>query len=47
MLIETPGQHINYEDTGGEGPVILLIHGFLMDHTLFDPQVAGLYPMCA
>ncbi|HSP05336.1 MAG TPA: alpha/beta hydrolase [Acidimicrobiales bacterium] len=36
------GIRIHYEDTGGDGLPILWSHGFLMDHTMFDPQVAGL-----
>jgi len=32
---------IRYEDSGGDGPVILFSHGFLMDHTMFDEQVAA------
>ena len=36
------GTRIHYEDTGGDGLPILWSHGFLMDHTMFDPQVAGL-----
>lgn len=36
------GQHIRYEDTGGEAPAVLLSHGFLMDHRMFDAQVAAL-----
>jgi pimeloyl-ACP methyl ester carboxylesterase len=39
---EHDGARIHYEDTGGDGPPILWSHGFLMDHTMFDPQVAGL-----
>ena len=31
---------IRYEDTGGDGPAILFSHGFMMDHTMFDEQVA-------
>ncbi|MEM7273888.1 MAG: alpha/beta hydrolase [Actinomycetota bacterium] len=34
------GIDIRYEDSGGDGPVLLFSHGFLMDHTMFDPQVA-------
>ena len=30
---------LHYEDSGGDGPVILFSHGFLMDHTMFDAQV--------
>ncbi len=33
---------IFYEDSGGSGPAVILSHGFLMDHTMFDPQVAEL-----
>jgi pimeloyl-ACP methyl ester carboxylesterase len=36
------GTDINYEDTGGDGPALLFSHGFLMDHTMFDAQVAEL-----
>lgn len=40
-----PGQEpatIHYEDTGTGDPVVLWSHGFLMDHTMFDPQVEAL-----
>jgi pimeloyl-ACP methyl ester carboxylesterase len=36
------GIDIRYEDSGGDGPTVLFSHGFLMDHTMFDPQVAAL-----
>ena len=36
------GQHIFFEDTGGDLPVIAFSHGLLMDHTMFAPQVAAL-----
>jgi pimeloyl-ACP methyl ester carboxylesterase len=36
------GQNIHYTDTGGTGPVVVLAHGFLMDHTMFAPQVEAL-----
>lgn len=36
------GQHIYFEDTGGDGPPIILGHGFLMDHEMFVHQVAAL-----
>jgi pimeloyl-ACP methyl ester carboxylesterase len=39
---EVNGQRIRYEDTGGDLPAIILSHGFLMDHTMFDPQVDAL-----
>jgi pimeloyl-ACP methyl ester carboxylesterase len=36
------GQQIHFDDTGGDGPVVVLSHGFLMDRTMFAPQVAAL-----
>jgi 3-oxoadipate enol-lactonase len=36
------GQLIAYDDTGGDGPPIVLAHGFMMDRTMFDPQVSAL-----
>ncbi len=33
------GQQIYFEDTGGDGPPVILAHGFLMDHEMFAPQV--------
>lgn len=36
------GQNIFYTDTGGaDKPVLLFSHGLLMDHRMFDPQVAA------
>ena len=36
------GQKIHYRDSGGRGPAVVLSHGFLMDSTMFDSQVAAL-----
>ena len=36
------GQRIRYDDSGGDGPPVILAHGFLMDRTMFEPQVAAL-----
>jgi pimeloyl-ACP methyl ester carboxylesterase len=36
------GQHIYFEDSGGEGAAVIFSHGFLMDHEMFDPQVQEL-----
>ena len=36
------GQRIFFEDTGGDGPPVILAHGFLMDHEMFVHQVAAL-----
>jgi pimeloyl-ACP methyl ester carboxylesterase len=38
------GQRIRYEDSGGDGPPVILSHGFLMDHEMFEPQVRALAP---
>ena len=38
---EHDGWTLAYQDRG-EGPPVLLIHGLLMDHTMFDPQVDAL-----
>ena len=35
---------IEYEDTGGEGPAIVLLPGLLMDASLWDEVVGGLAP---
>ncbi len=35
---------IHYEDSGGDGPVVLLGHEFLMDRTMFASQQAALTP---
>jgi 3-oxoadipate enol-lactonase len=39
---EVNGQRLYYKDSGGDGPPVLLSHGFLMDHEMFAPQVADL-----
>jgi len=36
------GTTIYFEDSGGSGPAVILSHGFLMDHSMFDAQVAAL-----
>lgn len=36
------GQSISYEDSGGGGPVLLFSHGYLMDSTMWHPQVLAL-----
>lgn len=38
------GQRIWFEDSGGDGPAVILAHGFLMDADMFAPQVAALSP---
>jgi pimeloyl-ACP methyl ester carboxylesterase len=39
---EVNGQRIRYDDSGGNGPAVILAHGFLMDRTMFEPQIAAL-----
>lgn len=34
--IELSAGTIEYEDSGGEGPVIVLLHGLLMDASLWE-----------
>jgi 3-oxoadipate enol-lactonase len=36
------GQRIYYQDTGGDGAPVVLAHGFLMDRSMFDPQIEAL-----
>ncbi|MFD9697768.1 alpha/beta fold hydrolase [Lentzea sp. NPDC059081] len=33
------GQLVSYVDHGGDGPVVVLLHSFLMDATMWAPQV--------
>ncbi|GAA3216661.1 alpha/beta hydrolase [Dactylosporangium siamense] len=43
-VIELSAGTIDYEDTGGDGPAVLLLHGLLMDGSLWDavvPELAG------
>jgi 3-oxoadipate enol-lactonase len=39
---EVNGAEIAYTDSGGDGPAVVLSHGFLMDHTMFAPQLPAL-----
>ena len=40
--LELSAGTIEYEDTGGEGPVLVLLHGLMMDASLWDATIAGL-----
>jgi pimeloyl-ACP methyl ester carboxylesterase len=44
--IELSAGTIEYSDTGGNGPAIVLLHGLLMDATLWDEVIAGLPAGC-
>jgi pimeloyl-ACP methyl ester carboxylesterase len=38
------GQRLRFDDSGGDGPPVIFSHGFLMDRTMFEGQVAALAP---
>src|SRR5439155_375093 len=40
--IELSAGTIEYQDTGGDGPVLVLLHGLMMDASLWDEVIAGL-----
>src|SRR5690349_2542999 len=40
--IELSAGTIEYDDTGGDGPVIVLLHGLLMDNSLWTGVLADL-----
>ncbi|HEY3505223.1 MAG TPA: alpha/beta hydrolase [Actinocatenispora sp.] len=40
--VELSAGVVDYEDTGGDGPVLVLLHGLLMDSSLWDGTVAEL-----
>lgn len=40
--IELSAGTMDYEDTGGDGPVVVLLHGLLMDSSLWDGVIADL-----
>jgi pimeloyl-ACP methyl ester carboxylesterase len=42
MFAEINGARIGYSDTGGDGPVFLLVHGFPLNRSMWDPQVPAL-----
>jgi len=36
------GTQLYYEDSGGDGPALLFLHGFTLDHRMWRPQVETL-----
>ncbi len=41
-LAKIKGQQIYLEDSAEKGPSVVFMHGFLMNQSLFDSQVAAL-----
>jgi len=44
QLIELSAGPLAYEDTGGDGPVLVLLHGLMMDASLWAGPIAELAP---
>jgi len=40
-LTTADGQSVSYVDHGGDGPAVVLLHSYLMDVTMWAPQVAA------
>lgn len=38
------GVQVSYADSGGDGPAVVLSHGYLMDASMFDSQAGALAP---
>ncbi|WP_354699688.1 esterase/lipase [Paraconexibacter sp. AEG42_29] len=43
-FFEHDGNKLYYEDSGGDGPVVVLSHGAFLDHTMWDDVVQALSP---
>ncbi|AXB48454.1 hypothetical protein A4R43_13270 [Amycolatopsis albispora] len=44
--VKVNGHELRYFDSGGDGPPVLLGHGYFLDRTVFAPQVEALAPRC-
>jgi pimeloyl-ACP methyl ester carboxylesterase len=44
--VELSSGTIDYEDTGGDGPVVVMVHGLMMDGSLWRHVVASLRGRC-
>jgi pimeloyl-ACP methyl ester carboxylesterase len=42
--LHSNGRDLHYTDTGGDGPAVILGHGYFLDGTMFDAQAAALAP---
>ena len=43
-IAELSSGSVEYIDTGGDGPVVVFLHGLLMDRTLWDQVIPDLSP---
>jgi pimeloyl-ACP methyl ester carboxylesterase len=43
-VLDLPGGRMEYVDTGGTGPALVLLHGVLMDELLWTPVISHLGP---
>src|SRR5919206_3995273 len=42
MITEVNGIRLGYSDTGSGSPVVLLVHGFPLNRSMWDPQLGVL-----
>jgi pimeloyl-ACP methyl ester carboxylesterase len=42
MIAEVNGVRLGYSDTGSGSPVVLLVHGFPLNRSMWDPQLGAL-----
>ena len=42
MIVTIDGRRIGYDDSGGAGVPVVLLHGFPLDRTVWDEQRAAL-----
>src|ERR671928_1262678 len=42
MITEVNGIRLGYSDTGAGEPVVLLVHGFPLNRSMWDPQLGTL-----
>ncbi|WP_067478026.1 alpha/beta fold hydrolase [Actinomadura hibisca] len=43
-ILRANGRDLSYSDSGGDGPAIVLAHGYFLDGTMFQGQADGLAP---
>src|ERR671929_2326316 len=42
MFVDVNGVRLGYSDTGAGRPVVLLVHGFPLNRSMWDPQLGAL-----